>query len=172
MTPRGRRTSEKAAGPLARMPPSEGGTVHNRDVGGGTVLQQGLGRTVEQGPPVVSQHHLKASRGNETTQEPHRAAGYTNVADQPLGYQLAKCGDRAIGGHGLLEADPLGVMQVEQGKMVEPETVHALSGRGQYPAPRRKAHPPRDPLWWPRAGPPVRPPARPGAVPRRSSDRP
>jgi hypothetical protein len=66
----------------------------------------------------VGQHHLKAPSGSEATQEAHRAAGYTKVSHFPLSYELSKGGDGAIGGHGLLEAHPLGVMQVQQRKMI------------------------------------------------------
>ena len=118
---------------LGQHPAPVHGRVDHGDAGRHGLVYQGLGRTVDQGVAVVREQHLERARSQEPLHEPDGTARDPYVLRQTLVAHRDQGLDRPGGGHGPLEGDLVGIVQVKQLEPVGPEPFEALLGRTAGP---------------------------------------
>ena len=109
-----------------------GGVEHPEPTIGGRAKQR-LGRPIQQGVPVVAQHHLELTGVEIALQESHRSTGDAEMRHEPPVAKIHQGLHRTAGSDPLLEGDPFGVMEVQQGDPVDAQPFHRLLDRGTDP---------------------------------------
>ncbi len=90
----------------------------------------------------MAQHHLELTGVEIALEESHRSAGHPEMGDEPPVAKIHQGLHRTAGSDPLLEGDPLGVVEVQQGDPVDAQPFHRLLDgdthpiTGEVPGPR------------------------------------